>query len=113
MKVAGRLEDGDTIKLGDVDVRVFAMPGHTQGSAAYLLNSVLFIGDAADMHSDGTIVGSAWIFTDDQAQDRACLVRLDRRLTQEGTDVRAVEFAHEGVAVNGLAAIHSFAGENP
>jgi glyoxylase-like metal-dependent hydrolase (beta-lactamase superfamily II) len=108
VKVSRALQDGDTITLGDVTIRAYAVPGHTQGSAAYLVNGVLFIGDAADMKADGTIQGSAWIFTDDQAQDRASLVNLDKRLKQENADVKAVEFAHEGLAMNGMAALDAF-----
>jgi glyoxylase-like metal-dependent hydrolase (beta-lactamase superfamily II) len=109
VKVSRALHDGDTITLGQTSVRVFAVPGHTQGSAAYLVNSVLFIGDAADMYSNGTMKGSAWIFTDNQAQDRASLVRLDQRLKQEGAEVKAIEFAHEGVVANGLTPLDDFA----
>jgi len=112
VKVARALHDGDTVNLGDFPVRVFAVPGHTQGSAAYLVNGVLFIGDAADMYSDGTMKGSAWIFTDNQAQDRASLVNLDKRLSQEHADVKAIAFAHEGVVVKGLAPLDDFARRN-
>jgi glyoxylase-like metal-dependent hydrolase (beta-lactamase superfamily II) len=112
VKVTRALHDGDTVTLGQLAVRVFAVPGHTQGSAAYLVNGVLFIGDAADMYNDGAMKGSAWIFTDNQAQDRASLVRLDRRLVQEGADVKAIEFAHEGVVAKGLAPLDEFARRN-
>jgi glyoxylase-like metal-dependent hydrolase (beta-lactamase superfamily II) len=110
VKVARALHDGDTIMLGDFPVHVYAVPGHTQGSAAYLVDGVLFLGDAADMYSDGTMKGSAWIFTDDQAQDRASLVALDQRLMRDGANVKAIEFAHEGIVANGLAPLNAFAG---
>lgn len=112
VKVARVLHDGDTVNLGDTPVHVYAVPGHTQGSAAYLVNGVLFIGDAADMYSDGTMKGSAWIFTDNQAQDRASLVSLDKRLAQEHADVKAIDFAHEGMVVKGLAPLDDFAHRN-
>jgi len=112
VKVTRALHDGDTVTLGQVAVHVFAVPGHTQGSAAYLVNGVLFLGDAADMYNDGAMKGSAWIFTDNQAQDRASLVRLDRRLVQEGADVKAIGFAHEGVVAKGLAPLDEFARRN-
>lgn len=109
VKVTRVLHDGDTVDLGDFAVGVFAVAGHTQGSAAYLVNNILFLGDAADIYADGTIKGSAWIFTDDQAQDRASLVRLDRHLKREGAKVKAIEFAHEGFVVNGLQPLDEFA----
>jgi glyoxylase-like metal-dependent hydrolase (beta-lactamase superfamily II) len=112
VKVARALHDGDTVGLGDFSVRVFAVAGHTQGSAAYLVNNVLFIGDAADMYSDGTMKGAAWIFTDNQAQDRTSLVQLDQRLKREGAVVQAIEFAHEGLAAKGMAPLDDFARRN-
>src|SRR5262249_41383171 len=54
IKVARALNDGDSIALGPfTTVRVFSVPGHTAGSAAYLVNGVLFLGDAADAGNDG------------------------------------------------------------
>lgn len=112
VKVTRTLFDGDTVMLGKVPVRVYAVPGHTQGSAAYLVDGVLFLGDAADMHNDGELEISAWIFTDDQAQDRVSLLRLDRRLSEEGTPVKALVFAHEGVVAKGLGPLDDFVRRN-
>jgi hydroxyacylglutathione hydrolase len=112
VKVTRRLSDGDTVMLGQVPVRVYAVPGHTEGSAAYLVNGVLFLGDAADMYNNGEVEISAWIFTDDQAQDRVSLLRLDRRLAEEGTDVKAIDFAHEGLVAKGLAPLDDFRRRN-
>jgi glyoxylase-like metal-dependent hydrolase (beta-lactamase superfamily II) len=112
VKVTRTLFDGDTVMLGKVAVRVYAVPGHTQGSAAYLVDDVLFLGDAADMHSNGEMDISAWIFTDDQAQDRVSLLRLGRRLSEEGTNVKAIEFAHEGLVAKGLAPLDDFVRRN-
>jgi glyoxylase-like metal-dependent hydrolase (beta-lactamase superfamily II) len=106
--VARRLHDGDRFMLGDKPVRVFAMPGHTAGSAAYLVDDVLFIGDSADVKTDGTMIGAAWIFSDSQAQNRASLRRLARELGQEDVPVRAIVPAHSG-AVDGLAPLLAFA----
>src|SRR5258707_749308 len=50
--VSQQLHDDDVLTIGDVRMQVFAMPGHTAGSAAYLINSVLYIGDSADTASD-------------------------------------------------------------
>ena len=98
--------------LGQISVRVFAIPGHTAGSAAYLVNGVLFLGDAADATSNGGLRGAPWLFSDDQAQDRASLVALPQRLSQEGADVKAIAFAHSGVLANGLAPLMAFAQQN-
>jgi glyoxylase-like metal-dependent hydrolase (beta-lactamase superfamily II) len=106
--VTRHLHDGDTFMLGDKTVRVFAMPGHTAGSAAYLFDDLLFLGDSADVKADGTLVGAPWIFSDSQSQNRASLQRLARRLGQEDVPVRAIVPAHSGV-VDGLLPLLAFA----
>lgn len=40
-----RLQDGDTITIGTLTVRVIHTPGHTPGSVCYLVNGNLFTGD--------------------------------------------------------------------
>ncbi len=106
------LQDGTTVTLGEMQVGVFAVPGHTAGSAAYLMNGVLFLGDAADTNSDGEVKGAPWIFSDSQAQDRASLVSLDQRLLRDGVEVKAIVFAHSGVLTRGLAPLTAFAQKN-
>lgn len=112
IKVTRPVQDGETITLGQTPVRVFAVPGHTAGSAAYLVEGVLFVGDAADATGEGAVKQAPWIFSDSQAQDRASLVRLDQRLVQDGSDVKAIAFAHSGVLVKGLAPLTAFAQQN-
>jgi glyoxylase-like metal-dependent hydrolase (beta-lactamase superfamily II) len=107
------VREGDTIMVGEVPIRVFAVPGHTAGSAAYLVNGVLFLGDAADTNDAGVISGSPWIFSDSQGQDRASLVHLAQVLQQEHANVKALAFAHSGVRVEGLAPLVAFAQRNP
>ncbi len=104
--------DGDTFMLGPHTVHVFAVPGHTQGSAAYLVDDVLFMGDAADTKSDGTVIGSPWIFSDSQPQDRASLVALDARLARENLPVKTIAFAHSGLLANGRSPLDSYAAAN-
>jgi glyoxylase-like metal-dependent hydrolase (beta-lactamase superfamily II) len=94
ISVTRTVVDGDTLMLGPHRVRVFAVPGHTQGSAAYLVDDVLFMGDAADTKSDGTVIGSPWVFSDSQPEDHASLVALDERLTRENVPVKVIAFAH-------------------
>ena len=106
------LQDGATVTVGETQIGVFAVPGHTAGSAAYLVNGVLLLGDAADTASDGQVKGAPWIFSDSQAQDRASLVDLDQRLRRDGVDVKAIVFAHSGVLTKGLAPLTAFAQKN-
>jgi glyoxylase-like metal-dependent hydrolase (beta-lactamase superfamily II) len=106
------LHGGDVVTVGSTPVRVYAVPGHTAGSAAYLVNGVLLIGDAADVKSDGSLQGAAWIFTDSQAEDRASLGRLEKQLVADGAEVKAIVPAHSG-AVNGVGALTAYAQANP
>ena len=48
------LEDGDVIKLGQLEVRVMETPGHTGDSITYLAEDVAFIGDTLFAPAFGT-----------------------------------------------------------
>lgn len=111
VKVGRVLHDGDVVMLDTLPVRVYAVPGHTAGSAAYLVNGALFIGDSADIASDGRVQGSPWIFSDSQADNRASLVRLEQRLVSDGANVRVIIPSHSGTA-SGLAPLTAFARGN-
>jgi glyoxylase-like metal-dependent hydrolase (beta-lactamase superfamily II) len=113
VKVTWPVRDGETITVVETPVRVFAVPGHTAGSAAYLVNGVLFMGDAADTNDSGEILGAPWIFSDSQAEDRASLTHLAQVLQQDHADVKAIAFAHSGVRTEGLAPLVAFAQRNP
>jgi glyoxylase-like metal-dependent hydrolase (beta-lactamase superfamily II) len=107
------LSDGEAFTIGAREFRVFAVPGHTPGSAAYLVDEMLFIGDSADTATDGTLSPATWIFSDDQAVNRASLVALSARLKAEGVRIRAVVPAHSGPMTNGLAELDRFASAQP
>lgn len=111
--VTRALTDGEQVRVGDASVRVFAVPGHTAGSAAYLVNGVLFVGDSADIDSGGGLQGAPWIFSDSQPQNQASLVALARRLAREQMTVTAIAPAHSGVATDGLAPLEAFARTHP
>jgi hydroxyacylglutathione hydrolase len=110
--VTKTVADGDTLMLGPHRVRVFAVPGHTQGSAAYLVDDVLFMGDAADTKGDGTIIGAPWVFSDSQPQDRASLIALDERLMRDNVPVKVIAFAHSGLLADGRAPLDAYAASN-
>jgi glyoxylase-like metal-dependent hydrolase (beta-lactamase superfamily II) len=106
--VTRALRDGDVVTIGSVPIRVYAVPGHTAGSAAYLVNGVLFVGDSANVASDGSLIGSPWIFSDSQAGNRASLVRLEQRLAMDAVGVTTIVPSHSGTA-EGLAPLTAFA----
>lgn len=93
------LADGDTITAGNAEVHVYAVPGHTPGSAAYLIDGVLFLGDSASVTTEGTLRGAPWFFSDDQAQNVASMHALATRL--EGETVTTIVASHTGVLDHG------------
>lgn len=46
--------DGEAFRIGAVDARVIAVPGHTSDSNAYLIGDALFTGDSLFMPDGGT-----------------------------------------------------------
>jgi glyoxylase-like metal-dependent hydrolase (beta-lactamase superfamily II) len=48
------LEDGETIALGELEVRVLHTPGHTNDSVTYLIGNAAFVGDTVFMTDFGT-----------------------------------------------------------
>ena len=112
IKVSRSLEDGEMVSVGNKVFHVYAVPGHTPGSAAYLVDGVLFLGDAADASSNGNILRSAWVFSASQEEDQASLIHLSQRLTRENANVQAIIFAHSGTLNNGLAPLAEFAKTN-
>ena len=48
------------------------MPGHTEGSGAYLAQGILFLGDAGQITSKAQLTGPNKLFSTDAAQGAAC-----------------------------------------
>jgi hydroxyacylglutathione hydrolase len=109
VRVARALGDGEKIELSGVGFRVYAVPGHTRGSAAYLARGVLFMGDSAEATAEGTLAPGKRLTSDDPALNRASLVKLAERLAPSATDVKAIAPAHSGVLSKGLAPLTDFA----
>lgn len=94
--------DGEVLRIGEVDVEAFAVPGHTAGSAAWLVRNVLFVGDSASVEDDGDLRPAPWAFTDDPAENRAALTRLANRLRDRA--VARVAASHTASAPPGALA---------
>ena len=109
IKVTSPLQDGQSVTIGNTQIRVFAIPGHSKGHAAYVVNGVLFLGDAAIAARDGTLMNAHWFFSEDTDQNRASLDRLYERLVRENVNVKAIACAHSGVLTNGIVALAEFA----
>ena len=106
-KLTRGLSDGETVQVGTVAVQVFAIPGHTAGSAAYLADEVLFLGDAVAGQADGHVRNAPWMFTDDGDQCRASVQGLAKKLAASGAPVQSLAFAHSG-PLQGLGPLTAF-----
>ena len=97
--------DRDRIEVGTRTIEVLAVPGHTIGSAAYLVDDVLFLGDAANLEAEGGLRSGPWLFSDDVDQQSASLRSLANAL--KGRKIRKMVFAHTGSAES-AAPLESF-----
>jgi glyoxylase-like metal-dependent hydrolase (beta-lactamase superfamily II) len=100
------IADGDRIQVGTRTIEVFAVPGHTIGSAAYLVDDVLFLGDAANLEAEGGLRSGPWLFSDDVDQQSASLRSLAHAL--KGRTIKRMVFGHTGSA-SSAAPLESFA----
>ena len=66
--------------LGSDTLRAFLVPGHTPGSAAYLLRGVLFVGDAVSYDRLRGFHSAIRVFTDDHDRSRASMASLWERV---------------------------------
>jgi glyoxylase-like metal-dependent hydrolase (beta-lactamase superfamily II) len=99
--------DGEVLTLGEHQVRVFSIPGHTPGSAAYLVDGTLVLGDNAVLTGDGTLAPAPERNSDDPARVVASLVALEERLAAEELEVRWLVPSHSGGA-EGLQALTDY-----
>jgi len=105
--IASPLSDGQDLQLGDTSVHAYHVPGHTQGSGAYLARSVLYLGDSLTSKPDGSIIDPPWMFSEDRAQNTLSIARLLTRLKGESQDVLVLAFSHSG-SLKGLDALSAY-----
>ncbi|MDP2313690.1 MAG: MBL fold metallo-hydrolase [Pseudomonadota bacterium] len=96
VKVTDVLRDGDTVRLGALVVQAFQVEGHTAGSAAFLADGALYVGDSLFVEDDGGVRGAAFIFSDDMDESRASMRGLATRLVSSGAPVTTIAPAHSG-----------------
>ena len=108
IRVSRAFRDGEVFPLGPYQARVFAVPGHTPGSAAFAIGPNLFLGDSADAGRNGRIRGAPWIFSQSTARNRASLADLARRLAGDA-GIRTLVFGHSAPLERGIAALKEFA----
>lgn len=94
--VTRRLSDGERLDLHGTLVEVFALPGHTADSAAFLVHGTLFLGDSAAADSRGGIHPAPPIFSADRERNQVALGGLAERLSERRSDVKHLAFGHQG-----------------
>ena len=94
--VTNVLADGDIVTIGGTKIEVFSVPGHTLGSAAYLVHGVLFLGDSAAARSDDKISGAPPYFSADRKQNAVSLKSLAARLKDRASEIDTLAFGHQG-----------------
>jgi len=108
IRLSRTLRDGEFVQLGSLQARVFAVPGHTPGSAAYAIGQTLFLGDSANQDRRGRLKASPWVFTKDRAKNRKSLVELARRLAGDRS-IKTLVFGHSAPLERGVAPLEEFA----
>jgi glyoxylase-like metal-dependent hydrolase (beta-lactamase superfamily II) len=112
VRVSDAVEDGAAFRVGELPVECFHVPGHTEGSAAWLIGDVLYMGDSAALEAGGSLRPAAWIFSDDTARNRRALAALARRLSVRDRQPRAIAFGHSGPA-GSIAPLIAMRGDAP
>jgi len=102
------LQGGEVIPLGPYTVRVFAVPGHTPGCAAYAIGENLFLGDSANQDKGDRLKAAPWVFTGNAVQNRKSLVELARRLAGD-TSIKTLVFSHSAPLDRGVSPLMEFA----
>lgn len=105
------LVDGETLQLAERTVRVFSVPGHTPGSAAYLVEGALVIGDSGLFTGKGEYAPAPRDRSADPDQSVRSVIALSERLKLEGHEVKWMVPAHSAGA-EGTAALDAFVEAN-
>ncbi len=94
-RVTRPLQDDDIVEVDGVAFHVYAVTGHTLGSAVYRARSTVFFGDTAGAKSGGVIAGPVGPFSDDAAVGTQSLHALGKRLAKE-QGIVTFAFGHSG-----------------
>jgi glyoxylase-like metal-dependent hydrolase (beta-lactamase superfamily II) len=102
------LQNGDTFQVGSVTVSAYLIPGHTDGSAAYLAAGTLYMGDSADAKKDGSLLPAKRFLSDNVLENHGSLKRLAEELRPRANEIQFIEFAHSG-PLKGIGPLLDFA----
>ena len=106
--VARYLQDGETFAIGTVVVTAYLIPGHTDGSAAYLAAGTLYMGDSADASKDGSLLPAKRFASNDVEQNHESLKKLAEKLEPQAANIQFMAFAHSG-PLRGIGPLLDFA----
>lgn len=102
------LTDGQRLSVAGIDIRAFSVPGHTDGSAAFLVDNVLFLGDTATVNSQGELNGPTWIFSTDVDRSNRSLAQLEARLWYEQERITHLACSHSAPIDDGAAVLRRY-----
>ena len=110
LTITRALQDGEILEVHGVSFEVFAVPGHSLGSAALLCRGVLFVGDAAASTSEDQLAGPPPVFSADRDAGIASLRALAARLEPRAAEILWLVPSHQG-ALEGPDALLAWAQE--
>lgn len=90
------LYDGQEVTVGNKSIRAYAVPGHTRGSFAYLVDGLLFIGDATTFDKHDRAMKPPVPVSYDVDEELQSLSHLLTRFDNEGTTILTVIPSHSG-----------------
>jgi len=105
------LTDGQTLRFGSTEVKVYAVPGHTAGSAAFLIDGTLLLGDSALVTAKGALGPVPKDRSADPELNVRSMVALADRLKAEARVVKWLAPAHSG-GIEAGTALQTFADAN-
>lgn len=113
-KVTNPLKDQETVNIGGLNITAYEVSGHTPGSAVYLADGVLFLGDAASIGSNQKIRGPVYLFSTNAAQGVASLGTLMKKLEPRFHEVEFITSSHSGTlpGPQGLNALAEYVKDN-
>ena len=105
------LTDGQVLRFGSTEVRVYSVPGHTAGSAAFLVEGALVLGDNALVTAKCALGPVPKDRSADPDLNVRSMVSLADRLKAEEREVKWLVPAHSG-GIEAGSALQTFADAN-
>lgn len=101
------LADGEELTFGEHTVHVLEVPGHTPGSAVYVVGGAVLLGDVALVTADGEIAPAPEDRSEDPAEAARALGELDERLLELNIPIDFLVPAHSG-GIEGIEALEAY-----